>query len=34
MPIVEYVVHAVRGEMTAEEMLRSIVTRAAKPERL
>ncbi len=34
MPIVEYVVRAVRGEMTAEEMLRSIVTRAAKPERL
>lgn len=34
MPIVEYVVRAVRGEMTADEMLRSIVTRAAKPERL
>ena len=33
MPIVEHVTYVVRGEMTPMEMLRSLVTRTAKPER-
>ncbi len=33
MPIVEHVSALVRGEMTPEQMLRSLISRAAKPER-
>lgn len=33
MPIVEHVAYVVRGEMTPVEMLRSLVSRSAKPER-
>jgi glycerol-3-phosphate dehydrogenase (NAD(P)+) len=33
MPIVEHVAHVVRGEMTPQDMLRSFVSRSAKPER-
>lgn len=33
MPIVEHVTYVVRGEMTPTEMLRSMITRTAKPER-
>ncbi len=33
LPIVEHVAYVVRGEMTPVEMLRSLVSRSAKPER-
>ena len=33
MPIVEHVAYVVRGEMTPLDMLRSLVSRTAKPER-
>ena len=33
MPIVEHVTYVVRGEMTPQDMLRSFVSRSAKPER-
>jgi glycerol-3-phosphate dehydrogenase (NAD(P)+) len=33
MPIVEHVVHVVRGEMTPVDMLGSLLARSAKPER-
>jgi glycerol-3-phosphate dehydrogenase (NAD(P)+) len=33
MPIVEHVTYVVAGKMTPMEMLRSLISRAAKPER-
>jgi glycerol-3-phosphate dehydrogenase (NAD(P)+) len=33
MPIVEHVTYVVHGEMTPPEMLRSLISRTAKPER-
>jgi glycerol-3-phosphate dehydrogenase (NAD(P)+) len=33
MPIVEHVTYVVHGKMTAQDMLRSLVSRSAKPER-
>ncbi|MFW6091586.1 MAG: NAD(P)H-dependent glycerol-3-phosphate dehydrogenase, partial [Actinomycetota bacterium] len=33
MPIVEHVTSVVRGEMTPRDMLRSFISRSAKPER-
>jgi glycerol-3-phosphate dehydrogenase (NAD(P)+) len=33
MPIVEAVTYVVRGEMTPTDMLRSLISRTAKPER-
>ncbi|HEX6578865.1 MAG TPA: NAD(P)H-dependent glycerol-3-phosphate dehydrogenase, partial [Jiangellaceae bacterium] len=33
MPIVEHVTYVVHGEMTPMEMLRSLISRTAKPER-
>jgi glycerol-3-phosphate dehydrogenase (NAD(P)+) len=33
MPIVEHVTYVVHGEMTPSEMLRSLISRTAKPER-